>query len=74
MDIASDHALPSQGGPNDGVAWGVSSLLAERFVVLGQSMLTMATSGGTVDQLRIGDTIGVFGVLSKQNVDTKLVR
>jgi hypothetical protein len=73
MDIASDHALPSQGGPNDGVAWGVSSLLAERFVVLGQSMLTTATSGRTVDQLRVGDTIGVFGVLSKQNVGTKLV-
>lgn len=74
MDIASDHAVPSQGGQNDGVAWGVSSLLAERFVVLGQSMLTAATSGGTVDQMRVGDTIGVFGVLGKQNVGTKLVR
>jgi hypothetical protein len=74
MDVASDHALPSQGGSTDGVSWGVTSLLAERFIVLGQAMLISATSGGTVDQLRVGDVIGIFNVLSRQSVGTTLVR
>ncbi len=74
MDVASDHALPSQGGSTDGVAWGVSSLLAERFILYGQAMLTTATGGGAVDQMRIGDVIGIFNVLGKQNVGTTVVR
>lgn len=70
MDAAADHAAPVGALASDTIAWGVSSLLAERLSTDGPRALSTPRDDRAIGR----DVLDVFDWAPKENIVAKIVR